>query len=152
VRTSVERANPAAASDTASAVRTSTAIGITRAPSPASLTSRAWIFLPNTPAFADHESTDEDREDRVEKQGVQTGTRATRCDFAIIMPVSSPKPPMGVKSRRTRRPIPSRSAWRRPEECGRVSPKRTSLPSVLPTVEWIPAAATAGCSGARQPT
>ena len=32
-----------------------------------------------------------------------------------------------------------------------VSPKRTSLPSVLPTVEWMPAAATAGlfwCSAA----
>ena len=35
-----------AATETAIAVRTSTVMGMTSAASPASLTSRAWIFLP----------------------------------------------------------------------------------------------------------
>ena len=61
------------------------------------------------------------------------------------MPVSGPKPPIGLNESVWLSTAPS-EVWviDTLNMALVVSPKRTSLPSVLPTVEWTPAATTAG--------
>ena len=93
----------------------------------------------------DHQAADEHGDDGVDEDRVQPASRSPGVTSPSIMPVSGPKPPMGLYESVALSTAPS-------EVCVIdtlnkalvVSPNRVSLPSVFPTVEWTPAATTAG--------